>query len=53
MGEKETHKVIISLNTDKMNIYSENTTYGDGEETIDIEDNLHEYYENIEKHYIL
>ncbi len=37
MGEKETHKVIISLNQGKMNIYSENTTYGDGEETIDIE----------------
>lgn len=37
MGEKDTHKVIISLMSDKMKIYSENMTYGDGEETIDIE----------------
>ena len=37
MGEKDTHKVIISLDADKMKIYSENMTYGDGEETIDIQ----------------
>jgi DNA polymerase-3 subunit beta len=37
MGEKDTHKVIISLSGNTMKIYSENMTYGDGEETIDIE----------------
>jgi DNA polymerase III subunit beta len=37
MGDKESHKIILSISNGNMKIYTENITFGSGEETIDVE----------------
>ena len=37
MGDKESHKIILSLSKNTMKIYTENIAFGSGEEIIPIE----------------